>query len=140
AVDGVSLTVDRGRTLGIVGESGSGKSVLARSIMGLLGTRNVRRSGTVRYAGQDLGELSRKELRSLWGTGMAMVFQDPMTSLNPVMRIGRQLTEGLREHLDMSKDDAKATAVELLTSVGIPEPERRLRQYPHELSGGMRQR
>src|SRR3546814_10826366 len=108
--------------------------------MGLLGNRNVRRSGSVRYAGQELTELNRKDLRSLWGTGMAMVFQDPMTSLNPVMKIGRQLTEGLRRHLDMSKDDATATAVELLSSVGIPEPERRLSQYAHELSGGMRQR
>src|SRR3546814_18706662 len=103
--------------------------------MGLLGNRNVRRSGSVRYAGQELTELNRKDLRSLWGTGMAMVFQDPMTSLNPVMKIGRQLTEGLRRHLDMSKDDDNATAVELLSSVGIPEPERRLSQYAHELAG-----
>src|SRR3546814_1478217 len=90
--------------------------------MGLLGNRNVRLSFSVRYAGQELTELNRKDLRSLWGTGMAMVFQDPMTSLNPVMKIGRQLTEGLRRHLDMSKDDANATAVELLSSVGIQEP------------------
>jgi oligopeptide/dipeptide ABC transporter ATP-binding protein len=140
AVDGVSFTLDRGRTLGVVGESGSGKSVLARSVMGLLGTRNVRRSGSVRYAGRELTELSNKDLRDLWGTGMAMVFQDPMTSLNPVMKIGRQLTEGLRRHLDLDKDEAKEIAIQLLGSVGIPEPKRRLKQYPHELSGGMRQR
>jgi oligopeptide/dipeptide ABC transporter ATP-binding protein len=140
AVDGVSFTLERGRTLGIVGESGSGKSVLARSIMGLLPQRNVERGGSVRYGGRELTQLSKRDLRELWGTELAMVFQDPMTSLNPVMKIGRQLTEGLRRHLDMGKDEAKATAVELLTSVGIPEPERRLKQYPHELSGGMRQR
>jgi peptide/nickel transport system ATP-binding protein len=140
AVDGVSFTLDRGRTLGVVGESGSGKSVLARSIMGLLGARNVERSGSVRYDGRELMDLDRKDLRSLWGTEMAMVFQDPMTSLNPVMKIGNQLTEGLRLHFEMGRDEARQTAVELLTSVGIPEPARRLGQYPHELSGGMRQR
>jgi oligopeptide/dipeptide ABC transporter ATP-binding protein len=140
AVDGVSFTLDRGRTLGVVGESGSGKSVLARSVMGLLGKRNVRRSGSVRYAGRELTELSSKDLRDLWGTGMAMVFQDPMTSLNPVMKIGRQLTEGLRRHLELNKDEATEIAIQLLGSVGIPEPKRRLKQYPHELSGGMRQR
>ncbi|MET0728784.1 MAG: ABC transporter ATP-binding protein [Acidimicrobiales bacterium] len=140
AVDGVSLILEQGRTLGVVGESGSGKSILVRSIMGLLPARNVRRSGSVRYDGQELTGLGRKELRNLWGTDMAMVFQDPMTSLNPVMRIGRQLTEGLRRHLHLSKAEADATAGALLTSVGIPEPERRLRQYAHELSGGMRQR
>jgi oligopeptide/dipeptide ABC transporter ATP-binding protein len=140
AVDGVSFTLDRGRTLGVVGESGSGKSVLARSIMGLLGARNVERSGSVRYDGRELTELDTRDLRSLWGTEMAMVFQDPMTSLNPVMKIGNQLTEGLRIHFEMGRDEARQTAVELLTSVGIPEPARRLGQYPHELSGGMRQR
>jgi peptide/nickel transport system ATP-binding protein len=140
AVDGVSLTLDRGRTLGIVGESGSGKSVLARSIMGLLPPRNVERSGRIVYDGEDLAGLDRKQRRDLWGIEMAMVFQDPMTALNPVQRIGAQLTEGLRFHLDMDRHSARETALALLRSVGIPEPGRRLRQYPHELSGGMRQR
>jgi oligopeptide/dipeptide ABC transporter ATP-binding protein len=140
AVDGVSLTLERGKTLGVVGESGSGKTVLSRSIMGLLTARNVVRTGTARYQGQELVGATPAHLRALWGTEMAMVFQDPMTSLNPVMKIGRQLTEGLRYHLDVPKDEAKAQALQLLESVGIPDPKRRLEQYPHELSGGMRQR
>jgi oligopeptide/dipeptide ABC transporter ATP-binding protein len=140
AVDGVSLSLDRGRTLGIVGESGSGKSVLSRSIMGLLPRRNVERSGYVVYNGRELTTLPHDELRSLWGTELAMVFQDPMTSLNPVLRIGNQIAEGLRVHVGLDRNDADATALELLKSVGIPEPQRRMRQYPHELSGGMRQR
>jgi oligopeptide/dipeptide ABC transporter ATP-binding protein len=140
AVDGVSLTLERGKTLGVVGESGSGKTVLSRSIMGLLTARNVVRTGTARYQGQDLVDASPSHLRALWGTEMAMVFQDPMTSLNPVMKIGRQLTEGLQYHLHVPKDEAKAQALQLLESVGIPDPRRRLQQYPHELSGGMRQR
>ena len=140
AVDGVSFTLERGKTLGIVGESGSGKTVLSRSIMGLLTARNVLRTGSARYAGQELVGASNSELRALWGTEMAMVFQDPMTSLNPVMKIGRQLTEGLRYHLDVPKDEANEQALQLLNSVGIPDAKRRLQQYPHELSGGMRQR
>jgi oligopeptide/dipeptide ABC transporter ATP-binding protein len=140
AVDGVSLSLDRGTTLGIVGESGSGKSVLSRSIMGLLPKRNVVREGQVIYEGTDLVGLSTDVLRDRWGTEMAMIFQDPMTSLNPVQRIGTQITEGLRVHLDMDRKTANATALALLQSVGIPEPQRRLRQYPHEMSGGMRQR
>ncbi len=140
AVDGVSLTLERGRTLGVVGESGSGKSVLCRSIMGLLPRRGVIRSGSVRFGGVDLATLSRDELRRLWGREMAMVFQDPMTSLNPVMKIGEQLTEGLRLHLGLGAREAEARAVSLLGEVGIPEPERRLRQFAHQLSGGMRQR
>jgi oligopeptide/dipeptide ABC transporter ATP-binding protein len=140
AVDGVSLSLDRGTTLGIVGESGSGKSVLSRSIMGLLPKRNVVREGQVIYEGTDIAQLPNDQLRDLWGTEMAMIFQDPMTSLNPVLRVGNQITEGLRVHLDMDRKTANATALALLKSVGIPEPERRLRQYPHEMSGGMRQR
>jgi oligopeptide/dipeptide ABC transporter ATP-binding protein len=140
AVDGVSFTLDRGRTLGVVGESGSGKTVLARSIMGLLPKRNVERSGVVRYEGMDLLSASADQVRDLWGTEMAMIFQDPMTSLNPVQRIGHQITEGMRHHLRMDRRTAKATALALLREVGIPEPRRRLKQYPHELSGGMRQR
>jgi len=140
AVDGVSFTLDRGKTIGIVGESGSGKTILSRSVMGLLPSRNVVREGRVAFEGQEIGNLPPPAMREIWGTEMAMIFQDPMTSLNPVMKIGRQITESLTYHLDMSKHDAKATAVSLLTSVGIPEPARRLDEYPHQLSGGMRQR
>ena len=140
AVDGVSLTLDRGRTLGIVGESGSGKTVLSRSIMGLLPRRNVVREGQVLYNGTDLLSSSDAQVRDLWGAEMAMIFQDPMTSLNPVLRIGKQITEGMRFHLGMDRKTADQNALALLREVGIPEPTRRLRQYPHELSGGMRQR
>jgi peptide/nickel transport system ATP-binding protein len=140
AVDGVSFSIERGQTIGIVGESGSGKTVLSRSIMGLLPAHNVVREGQVLFDGQDLAKLNASEMRDIWGAEIAMVFQDPMTSLNPVVKIGRQITEGLRLHLGLSKDKARETAVELLRSVKIPEPERRLAQFPHELSGGMRQR
>jgi oligopeptide/dipeptide ABC transporter ATP-binding protein len=140
AVDSVSFSLDRGRTIGIVGESGSGKTVLARSIMGLLPKRNVVREGEVLYENRELLGLGRKALRDLWGTEMAMIFQDPMTALNPVLRIGIQVTEGMRLHLGMDRHTADANALALMRSVGIPEPEARLRQYPHELSGGMRQR
>ena len=140
AVDGVSLSVDRGQTLGVVGESGSGKTVLSRSIMGLLPAHNVVREGQVVFDGRDLVGLDPKSIRHIWGAEVAMVFQDPMTSLNPVVKIGRQIGEGLRLHLEMSKEQARETSVELLRSVKIPEPARRLDQYPHELSGGMRQR
>jgi peptide/nickel transport system ATP-binding protein len=140
AVDGVSFALERGKTLGVVGESGSGKSVLSRSIMGLLPRHNVIREGSIRFEGEELAQLSTKEMQRFWGTQMAMVFQDPMTSLNPVMKIGRQITESLRHHLDVSKDFANETAEALLASVGIPEPRRRLNEYPHQMSGGMRQR
>jgi peptide/nickel transport system ATP-binding protein len=139
AVDGVSLTLERGKTIGIVGESGSGKSVLSRSIMGLLPS-NVVRHGSIKFEGREIGDADSEAMRSYWGTQMAMVFQDPMTSLNPVMRVGKQITESLRYHLDVTKDYANETALSLLQSVGIPEAERRLREYPHQLSGGMRQR
>ena len=140
AVDGVSFSLERGLTLGVVGESGSGKTVLARSIMGLLPTHNVVRGGEVTYEGRRLTGLSSAELREIWGAEISMVFQDPMTSLNPVVRIGRQITETMRFHLALPDAEARAKAAELLKSVGISEPERRLRAYPHELSGGMRQR
>ena len=141
AVDGVSFDLDRGKTIGIVGESGSGKTVLSRSVMGLLPrSTTFHPTGKVMYDGKDLLTLPQKEMRDIWGEEVAMVFQDPMTSLNPVVKIGRQITEGLQHHLHMSKNDAKQAAIALLTSVGIPEPIRRLNQYPHELSGGMRQR
>ena len=140
AVDGVSFKLDRGKTLGIVGESGCGKSVLSRSVMGLLPSGNVVREGSVKFQGREISNLKGNEMRRFWGTEMAMVFQDPMTSLNPVMRIGKQITEGLHYHLHQNKDDANATALALLKSVRIPEPQRRLKEYPHQLSGGMRQR
>jgi oligopeptide/dipeptide ABC transporter ATP-binding protein len=123
-----------------VGESGCGKSVLSRSVMGLLPTRNVTRSGVITFDGNRLDQMGQSQLRSFWGTQLAMVFQDPMTSLNPVMRIGKQITESLEFHFDMDRNEARETALALLRSVNIPEPARRLRQYPHELSGGMRQR
>ncbi|MGZ4691223.1 MAG: ABC transporter ATP-binding protein [Acidimicrobiia bacterium] len=140
AVDGVTLSLERGKTLGVVGESGSGKTVLSRSIMGLLPKSNVERTGSILFEGHELINASNDDLRSLWGSQMAMVFQDPMTSLNPVMRIGKQITEGLLFHLDVSKSYANELALALLQSVGIPEPEQRLKEYPHQLSGGMRQR
>jgi oligopeptide/dipeptide ABC transporter ATP-binding protein len=139
AVDGVTFSLERGKALGIVGESGSGKTVLSRSIMGLLPSNAVQ-SGSVRFAGQEVLGLDSKQMRHLWGREMSMVFQNPMVSLNPVMRIGKQIVEPLQIHLGMTKRDAEDTAVQLLRDVRIPEPERRLRQYPHELSGGMRQR
>ncbi|TYL46449.1 ABC transporter ATP-binding protein [Nocardioides sp. BGMRC 2183] len=141
AVDGVSLTLRRGETLGLVGESGSGKSVLGRSIMGLYrsgSTMSV--TGRVLFEGRDVQAMQAAELRALWGSGIGMVFQDPLTALNPVKRIGRHLTETLRRHQTISVRQARVRAIELLGLVGIPDPRRRVEQYPHELSGGMRQR
>jgi peptide/nickel transport system ATP-binding protein len=140
AVDDVSLRVDDGRTLGIVGESGSGKSVLVRSILNLVTARNATVTGSVRYRGVELLGLPVREMTHVWGPEVAMVFQDPMTSLNPTLKIGDQIEESLWYHLGLRRHELKAMATALLRSVGIPEPERRLRDYPHELSGGMRQR
>jgi peptide/nickel transport system ATP-binding protein len=140
AVDGVSLTLERGRALGIVGESGSGKTILSRSIMGLLPPRGTVRQGSIRFEGREIGGLSRRAMRDVWGKEMAMIFQDPMTSLNPLMKIGAQIAEPLRIHLDMPKALAWTTAEKLMQDVRIPAPGRRLQQYPHEMSGGMRQR
>jgi peptide/nickel transport system ATP-binding protein len=141
AVDGVSFALQRGETLGVVGESGSGKSVMVRAIMNILPSNAVRPPGqSLRLAGRDILSLTPAERKKVLGTEIAMVFQDPMTSLNPVRRIGIQLTESMRHHLDLGKADATKRAVDLLGLVGIPEPTRRLRQYPHQLSGGMRQR
>jgi peptide/nickel transport system ATP-binding protein len=141
AVDGVSVRIHRGETLGIVGESGSGKSVLSRAIMNLL-SRNaqVDESSQIRFDGRDVRALSRREMRHYWGGEVAMVFQDPMTSLTPVLTVGRQLSEPLRFHLGLGRKQARERALELLAHVGIPEAERRYDAYPHKLSGGMRQR
>jgi peptide/nickel transport system ATP-binding protein len=141
AVDGVSFDIPMGQTLGIVGESGSGKSVLSRAVMQLLpSTAHVPESAVVSFRGRQAGSLTRRAARHFWGVEVAMVFQDPMTSLTPVVKIGRQITEPLRYHLGLSRRAARERAVELLDSVGIPEPARRLHEYPHSLSGGMRQR
>jgi peptide/nickel transport system ATP-binding protein len=141
AVDGVSFDLEAGRTLGIVGESGSGKSVLVRSLIGLVGSGSgAIVGGQVELEGRDLRGLSAASFRQLLGRDIGIVFQDPMTSLNPVMKIGRQIGEGLRLNRGLDAAAAARRAVELLVEVGIPEPERRAHQYPHELSGGMRQR
>lgn len=140
AVDGVTIQIRRGQSLGVVGESGSGKTVLSRSIMGLLPRNGVIREGSVRYGGEEIATRTPKQMRAIWGREMAMVFQDPMTSLNPVMKVGKQVTESLRLHLGMSSSEAFAVAEKIFRDVRIPEPTRRLNQYPHELSGGMRQR
>ncbi|MGW5658051.1 ABC transporter ATP-binding protein [Streptomyces humi] len=139
AVDDVSLTIGHGQALGVVGESGSGKSVMAKAIMGMLPRRSGC-SGHILFRGRDLLTLPDKERRQIWGTQIALVLQDPGRSLNPVVRVERQLTEGMRRHLGVGRTEARARAVALLKEVGVPDPERRLRSYPHELSGGMRQR
>ena len=141
AVDGVSFDLQAGRTLGVVGESGSGKSVLVRSLIGLVGAGSgATVGGQVLFEGQDLRGLSPASLRQVLGRDIGIVFQDPMTSLNPVMKMGRQIGEGLQLNRGFDAAAAARRAVELLAEVGIPEPERRAAQYPHELSGGMRQR
>lgn len=139
AVQGLDLTVAEGELVGIVGESGSGKSAAMLAVMGLL-PGHAQVSGSVRYRGDELVGRTAKELRRLRGGRLAMVFQDPMTALNPVLTIGRQIAEAVRAHQDVSRDTARARAVELLGSVGVPSPETRVDRYPHELSGGMRQR
>ena len=141
AVDGVSYTLDRGETLGVVGESGSGKSVTSLTIMGLIDMPPGRiEGGDVRYRGQSLLKMSEAQMQQIRGNDIAMIFQDPMTSLNPVYTIGRQLGEGLRLHRGYTKERATARAIELLDLVGIPNPEQRVKDYPHQFSGGMRQR
>ena len=141
AVDGVSWEVREGETVALVGESGCGKSVSALSVMRLVAEPAGRiEAGEILYKGRDLLKLSEAEMRHVRGREIAMVFQEPMTSLNPVLTIGRQLTEGLEIHMAMKADAARARAVELLGMVGIPDPARRLTQYPHHFSGGMRQR
>jgi oligopeptide/dipeptide ABC transporter ATP-binding protein len=140
AVGGVSFELRAGEVLAIVGESGSGKSVTAQTITGLTRAPNARITGSVTYRDRELNGLDDDQLRDVRGEQIAMVFQDPMSSLNPVYRVGDQITEMIRAHRHVSKREAADRAVELLRSVGIPNPERRVRHYPHEFSGGMRQR
>jgi peptide/nickel transport system ATP-binding protein len=140
AVDGVTFTLERGTTLGVVGESGSGKSVSFMTIMGLINRKTAKVSGEILFRGKNLLDLKPSELQRLRGDSMGMVFQDPLTSLHPMYRVGDQISEAVRAHRDVSKEEAARQAVEALRSVGIPAPEERARQYPHEYSGGMRQR
>ncbi|WP_160673783.1 ABC transporter ATP-binding protein [Clostridium sp. C8-1-8] len=140
AVRGVSFQVNTGDILGIVGESGSGKSVLMRSVMNILQENAKVDSGEINFEGKDILKLSRKEMRKINGKEMAMIFQDPMTALNPLKKVGEHIVEILVRHKGVSKKEAKELAVELLKAVGIPMPEKRITQYPHEFSGGMRQR
>ena len=141
AVDGISFAVDKGKTLGIVGESGCGKSVTALSIMGLIPKPPARIvSGSVLFEGRDLTQLTEKQLENVRGRQIAMIFQDPMTSLNPTLTIGTQITETMRRHLEATKEEARKRAAELLDECGIPGAADRLDDYPHRFSGGMRQR
>jgi peptide/nickel transport system ATP-binding protein len=140
AVDGVSFTVEKGQTLGIVGESGSGKSVTCLTIMGLNSKRNTISSGQALWKGKDLLTARPSELRKIRGDEMSMIFQDPMTSLNPVHTIGKQLVEAVQLHRDVTNRVARARSLELLKAVGIPKAEQRIDDYPHQFSGGMRQR
>jgi oligopeptide/dipeptide ABC transporter ATP-binding protein len=140
AVDGVDFTLDRGRVLGIVGESGSGKSVTALTILGLTRDKNTVFEGDVLYKGQDLLTMPESRLRDFRGNEISMIFQDPMTSLNPVYRVGDQIVEAIITHEDVGKQIAKRRAIELLQQVGIPNPQQRVDDYPHQFSGGMRQR
>jgi peptide/nickel transport system ATP-binding protein len=140
AVDGISFHVNEGETLAVVGESGCGKSVTAMSILRLVPEPPAKIAGSIRLQGKELLALSEREMRAIRGNDISMIFQEPMTSLNPVLTVGRQLGETLRLHERIDRDAAEARAVEMLTLVGIPEPRRRLSEYPHQLSGGMRQR
>lgn len=140
AVDGVTFSVDKGKTLAVVGESGSGKSVTAQAIMGLVNARTADVTGHVWIDGQDVVGMTDEELRRLRGRSMAMIFQDPMSSLHPFYRIGDQLTEAVNVHNKVNKNEARDRAIEMLKKVGIPSPEKRIDDYPHQFSGGMRQR
>ena len=140
AVDGISYAVAPGETVALVGESGCGKSMSALAVLGLVPSPAGQVTGSIRFEGTDLLALDEDQIRDVRGRAIAMVFQEPMTSLNPVLSIGVQLTESMRRHLGLSKNQATSRAVELLQMVGIAEPERRLKQYPHHFSGGMRQR
>jgi peptide/nickel transport system ATP-binding protein len=140
AVDGISFSIAPGETLGVVGESGSGKSVSFLTIMGLIKSKGARITGEVLFRGQDLLQLPPDELRHIRGSKISMIFQDPMTSLHPFYRVGTQIGEAIRAHQNVTKKEALQQAVEMLRRVGIPRPDERAKQYPHEFSGGMRQR
>src|SRR6266550_1552548 len=140
AVDGISFTVGEGEVLGIVGESGSGKSVTMMSVMRLINDPNAIFEGQVIYKGRDLMKLSNRQMREVRGAEIAMIFQDPLSSLNPVHRIGWQIEEQLNAHETLTKQQARRRAIELLGAVGIPKPEARVDDFPHQFSGGMRQR
>ncbi|HEU5347899.1 MAG TPA: ABC transporter ATP-binding protein, partial [Ktedonobacterales bacterium] len=141
AVNGISFDLEEGQTIGIVGESGSGKSVTSLSILRLLPSPPAEIvEGEILFEGQDLTDLDEREMRKIRGGQISMIFQDPISSLNPVMRIGTQLLEPINLHMGLKGEEAYARAIELLRAVGIPDPERRFRGYPHEFSGGMRQR
>lgn len=140
SVDHISFHVDEGETVCIVGESGCGKSVTSLSIMGLLGRGGAVKDGSALFAGRNLLELGEKELDELRGNRIAMIFQDPLTSLNPVFTIGNQITESIRTHMNVSKDEARERTIQVLAKVGMPDPDRVMKKYPHTMSGGMRQR
>jgi len=140
AVEGVSFHINAGETLGVVGESGCGKSVTAMSILRLIQEPPGKIAGRILFQGRDLLELSEPEMRAIRGKDISMIFQEPMTSLNPVLTVGRQIGETVMLHEGVSARDAEQRAIEMLTLVGIPAPARRVREYPHQLSGGMRQR
>jgi peptide/nickel transport system ATP-binding protein len=140
AVDGIDLVLQGGRTLGLVGESGCGKSVTSLAVMGLLPKENSTVSGEVRFEGRDLLSIGAAELRDMRGARLAMIFQEPMTSLNPAFTIGNQIVEAIRRHSDASAGDARKRAIEMLRLVRMPSPEKRIDDYPHKLSGGQRQR
>ena len=140
AVEDVSFDVDAGEILAIVGESGSGKSVTSLSVMGLLAEPGHVAGGSMEFEGKDLVRLPEREYRALRGNDMAMIFQEPMTSLNPVYRVGKQIVEAIRTHENVSKKEARERAIDMLRKVGIPSPEKRIDDYPHQMSGGMRQR
>src|SRR5207244_2483122 len=140
AVDGVSFSIRRGEIFGIVGESGCGKSATLRALIGLLPQTGAHTSGRVSYGGQNLLALGERALRRVRGAEISMVFQDPMTFLNPVLRVSEQIEEALKQHTPLGRAERRARAVELMRLVGIALPERRLREYPHQFSGGMRQR
>jgi peptide/nickel transport system ATP-binding protein len=139
AVDGISFSVDEGEVVGIVGESGSGKSVTMMSVMRLINDPNAIYEGEILYKGRNLMGVSQDAMREVRGEEIAMIFQDPMTSLNPVYTVGWQIEEQLNEHNDLNKGQARQRAIALLTQVGIPKPEQRIDDYPHQFSGGMRQ-
>ena len=138
AVNGVTFNLEKGKILGIVGESGSGKSVTAYSIMRILEKNGRITEGKILYKGQDIAEFSEKQMREFRGKCCSIIFQDPMTSLNPVFTVGNQLKEAIELHTDRKGKEGEARAIEMLTLVGVNEPEKRVKQYPYELSGGMR--